>query len=505
MKEVYIGAGVGVFIFLAVIGLNVVPFALLILVMGGFIYFMKMQGQIKFNDIGTGVKNQQPISFTDIGGQDSAIQEVKEALEFLMKPDAIQRMGIRPLKGILLVGPPGTGKTLLARAASSYTNSVFIAASGSEFIEMYAGVGAKRIRQLFREARNKAKKENSRSAIIFIDEIDVLGAKRGSHHGHMEYDQTLNQLLVEMDGITPDEDPRILLVGATNRADLLDSALLRPGRFDRQVQVGLPDREGRRRILAIHTRNKPIQSEEVLDEIARATFGFSGAHLESLANEAAILAMRENSEVIDSIHFTEAIDKVLLGEKVDRKPTQKEIERVSYHEGGHALVSETVEPGSVASLTIIPRGGALGFMRKAPQSDQYLFTRPELEKQIMITLAGALSEELIFGDRSTGARNDFNQAWQTAREIVQSGLSSLGVVNIDEVPADILYEECRAIITEMEEATRNTLSSRLHQLKDIAVALLEKESLDQKSFQALLQSSPAEQATMNENIAGGLK
>jgi vesicle-fusing ATPase len=287
-------------------------------------------------------------------------------------------------------------------------------------------------------------------------------------------------------------------VGATNRADLLDSALLRPGRFDRQVQVGLPDREGRRRILAIHTRNKPIQSEEVLDEIARATFGFSGAHLESLANEAAILAMRENSEVIDSIHFTEAIDKVLLGEKVDRKPTQKEIERVSYHEGGHALVSETVEPGSVASLTIIPRGGALGFMRKAPQSDQYLFTRPELEKQIMITLAGALSEELIFGDRSTGARNDFNQAWQTAREIVQSGLSSLGVVNIDEVPADILYEECRAIITEMEEATRNTLSSRLHQLKDIAVALLEKESLDQKSFQALLQSSPAVQTTMNE-------
>lgn len=486
MKEIYIGAGVGVFIFLAVIGFNVVPFALLILLMGGFIYFMQTQGQIKFTNVGKRVKNQSKITFADIGGQDSAINELKEALEFLIKPDVIEHMGIRPLKGILLVGPPGTGKTLMARAAAAYANSAFIAASGSEFIEMYAGVGAKRVRQLFQDARKKAIRENSRSAIIFIDELDVLGAKRGSHSGHMEYDQTLNQLLVEMDGITPDEDPRILLVGATNRADLLDSALMRPGRFDRQVQVGLPDREGRRRILSIHTRNKPLRSEEVLDEIARATFGFSGAHLESLANEAAILAMRENSDMIDSIHFTEAIDKVLLGEKADRKPTRKEIERVSYHEGGHALVSETVDPGSVASLTIIPRGGALGFMRKSPQNDQYLFTRPELEKQIMITLAGALSEELIYGDRSTGARNDFNQAWQTAREIVQSGLSGLGVVNIDDVPANMLYDECRAIIKEMEEATRKILSSRLPQLRDIAAALLEKESLDRRSFQAIL-------------------
>lgn len=486
MKEVYIGAGMGAFIFLAVIGINVVPFALFILVMGGFIYFMQTQGQIKFNDVSRGVKSQQTITFEDIGGQDSAINELKEALEFLVKPDVIKQMGIRPLKGILLVGPPGTGKTLLARAAAAYTSSAFIAASGSEFIEMYAGVGAKRVRQLFLDARKKAARENSRSAIIFIDELDVLGAKRGNHSGHMEYDQTLNQLLVEMDGITPDEDPRILLVGATNRADLLDPALMRPGRFDRQVQVGLPDKEGRRRILSIHTRNKPVRSPEVLGEIAAATFGFSGAHLESLANEAAILAMRQNSPMIEAVHFTEAIDKVLLGEKIDRKPSRQEVERVSYHEAGHALVSETVNPGSVASLTIVPRGGALGFMRKTSPDDQYLYTRPELEKQIMITLAGAVSEELVYGDRSTGARNDFSQAWQTAREIVQSGLSSLGVVNIDDLPENTLYDECRSIIKEMEDQTRQLISELLPSLKKIAAVLLEEESLDQTSFQALL-------------------
>lgn len=486
MKEIYIGAGVGAFIFLAAIGFNIIPLALFIMVMGGFIYFIQTQGQIKFNDVSRGVKSQQKIFFDDIGGQDSAINELKEALEFLVKPDVIQRMGIRPLKGILLVGPPGTGKTLLARAAAAYTSSVFIAASGSEFIEMYAGVGAKRVRQLFLDARKKAARENSRSAIIFIDELDVLGSKRGNHSGHLEYDQTLNQLLVEMDGITPDEDPRILLVGATNRADLLDPALLRPGRFDRQVQVNLPDKEGRRRILSIHTRNKPLGSQEVLEQIAAATFGFSGAHLESLANEAAILAMRENSPTIEEVHFTEAIDKVLLGEKADRKPNRSEIERVSYHEGGHALVSETISPGSVASLTIIPRGGALGFMRKSSHDDQYLYTRLELENQIMVALAGAVSEELIYGDRSTGARNDFSQAWQIAREIVQSGLSSLGVVNIDDVPDQMLYSECREIISEMESKTRQLISERLPYLQKIAAVLLDEESIDQTRFRALL-------------------
>lgn len=488
MKEIYVGAGVGIFIFLAVIGVNIIPFAFLILVMGGFFFFMQSQGQIKFDNVGSGSKRLNPVNFEDIGGQESAINELQEALEFLLKPDAIKRMGIRPLKGLLLVGPPGTGKTLLARAAASYTSSVFIAASGAEFIEMYAGVGAKRVRQLFRDARKKAASENSRSAIVFIDELDVLGAKRGAHSGHMEYDQTLNQLLVEMDGITQDEDPRILLIGATNRADLLDPALMRPGRFDRQVQVGLPDREGRRKILAIHTRNKPVNDEEVLDEIARATFGFSGAHLESLANEAAILAMRESSEKIGAQHFTEAIDKVIMGEKIDRKPSAQEIERVSFHEGGHALVSELIDPGSVSSLTIIPRGGALGFMRKSPQDDQYLFTKRQLENQIMVTLAGAIAEELIFGNKSTGARNDFNQAWQIAREIIQSGLSKLGVVQLDDLPEGMLYQECRDIIQELEGQTHGVLSEQIESLERIAAALLEEETINQTRFKTLMAS-----------------
>lgn len=486
MKEIYIGAGVGVFIFLAIIGVNVVPFALIALVMGGFYFFMQSQGQIKFENVSGGVKRVNPTGFEDIGGQESAIKELQEALHFLLKPEAIQRMGIRPLKGILLVGPPGTGKTLLARAAASYTSSVFIAASGSEFIEMYAGVGAKRVRQLFQDARKKAAKENSRSAIVFIDELDVLGAKRGNHSGHMEYDQTLNQLLVEMDGITQDEDPRILLVGATNRVDLLDPALLRPGRFDRQVQVGLPDKKGRRKILEIHTKNKPVHDDQVLDEIARATFGFSGAHLESLANEAAILAMRENHETINIDHFTEAIDKVIMGEKIDRKPTAQEIERVSHHEAGHALVSELIEPGSVSSLTIIPRGGALGFMRKSPRDDQYLYTREELENRIMVTLAGAVAEELIYDNRSTGARNDFDQAWQTTREIIQAGLSQLGVVHVDDIPTSILYEECHSILAALEERTRHVLAQHEPTLRKIAATLLKEETISQARFQSII-------------------
>jgi cell division protease FtsH len=232
-----------------------------------------------------------------------------------------------------------------------------------------------------------------------------------------------------MDGINHTDTPRILVIGATNRADMIDPALLRPGRFDRQVQVSLPDKQGRIKILSIHTRNKPLEEGLTLDEIARATFGFSGAHLESLANEAAILAMRENADCIKAKHFNEAIDKVIMGEKLDKKISLAEIERVSVHESGHALVSELLIPGSVSSLTIIPRGGALGFMRKSPQDDQVLYTRDDLEIQIMVTLAGAIAEEMKYGNRSTGAKNDFTQAWNIAKEIVEAGLSSLGIVN----------------------------------------------------------------------------
>lgn len=486
VKEILIGSVAAVLIFLAIIGVNVTPIVLLILLIGGFIFFMQTQGNIQVGNVGKGIKKNSSISFDDIGGQETATNELKEALQFLLKPEAIIRMGIRPLKGILLVGPPGTGKTLLARAAASYTKSVFIAVSGSEFIEMYAGVGAKRVRNLFKDARKRASKENCNSAIIFIDELEVLGGKRGSHTGHLEYDQTLNQLLVEMDGISKDEEPRILLIGATNRADMLDSALLRPGRFDRQVQVGLPDKEGRLKILKIHTRNKPVQDVDDLEEIAKATFGFSGAHLESLTNEAAILAMREGKEYIEKRHLMEAIDKVIMGEKLDRKPSSLELERVSIHEAGHAIVSEIVEPGSVASLTIIPRGKALGFMRKSPQDDQYLYTKEYLENQIMIALAGAIAEEIKYGNRSTGAKNDFEQAWNITRQIIDTGLSSLGVVNSSEMPPDKLYKECKNILDELEVQTEKILREKQNALIKIADYVLEEETMDRTKLIELL-------------------
>ena len=259
-------------------------------------------------------------NFENIGGQEVAKQELKEALEFLINSQEMNKRGIRPLKGVLLTGPPGTGKTLLAKAAANYSDAVYLATSGSEFIEMYAGVGAQRVRKIFQTAREKAKKNNKNRAIIFIDEIDVLGAQRGSHASHMEYDQTLNQFLVEMDGLNNNEDVNILVIGATNRPDLLDSALLRPGRFDRQVKVDFPTLDGRLEILELHTKNKNLADDVNLTDIAKETYGFSGAHLENVTNEAAILALRNNSAFITQQHFKEAIDKVMLGEKLAEKP-----------------------------------------------------------------------------------------------------------------------------------------------------------------------------------------
>ena len=477
-----VGSALALVIFLVIIGVNVIP---LVLVFSLFIFgyfFMHKQGSMKFLEIGSNNKRRVPIDFDDIGGQDTAVNELKEALEFVVNPEEIYHMGIRPLRGVLLVGPPGTGKTLMAKAAASYTGSVFIAASGSEFIEIYAGVGAQRIRKLFNDARKKARNEKRNSAIIFIDELEILGSKRGSHSSHMEYDQTLNQLLVEMDGISSNNEPYVLLIGATNRADMLDPALLRPGRFDRQVQVGLPDKSGRKKILDIHIRNKPVSDKKVLDEVARATFGFSGAHLESLANEAAILALREGSTAIENRHFNEAIDKVIMGEKLDHRPSPGEMERISIHESGHALISEILEPGSVSSLTIVPRGKALGFMRKAPQDDQYLYTRDELEKQIMVMLAGAVAEEIKYGNRSTGARNDFSQAWKLAREIVEAGLSSLGIISGDDIPGEALYRECCKIISNLEKATLDKLKVVENPLYVLAKCLIEEENIDRERF-----------------------
>ncbi|NLV20546.1 MAG: AAA family ATPase [Syntrophomonadaceae bacterium] len=486
MKSVLIGSALAIVIFLWLNGFNIMPLIIAAALILALFYLMLGQGQMKLGSGGSSRDKNSKLNFDQIGGQDCAINELQEALQFVMQPEKIDHMGIRPLKGILLAGPPGTGKTLMARAAASFTSSAFIAASGSEFIEMYAGVGAKRIRQIFSSARKEAKRLNKKSAIIFIDELEVLAAKRGSHSGHMEYDQTLNQLLVEMDGMSQNKDPRILLIGATNRADLLDPAVLRPGRFDRQVQVDLPDRAGRAKILSIHTRNKPLDPAVNLDDVSRATFGFSGAHLESLANEAAILAMREDSPIIKQNHFREAIDKVMMGEKLDRQPSLSEMERISIHESGHALVCDFLQPGSVASLTIVPRGKALGFMRRSPQDDQYLYTYEELEQQIMTMLAGALAEELRFGSRSSGARNDFQQAWNVAREMISSGLSSLGVVSDDHIPVQTVYDEGKRIIAAAESKTRTLLEENKERLFNLAVCLSQQESLGRPSLEKIL-------------------
>lgn len=482
LKEVVLGIGAGIIIFLSIIGVNIVPFILLIALAGGLYYFNSQTGGLKLESLKGPNRKEKQIGFSDIGGQNTAIRELSEALQFMIQSDELDQMGIRPLKGILLVGPPGTGKTLMARAAANFTQASFIAVSGSEFIEIYAGVGAKRVRQLFSNAKKKAQREHHHSAIIFIDELEILGGKRGSHSSHLEYDQTLNQLLVEMDGIKQNEYPRILLIGATNRIDILDEALLRPGRFDRQVAVGLPDKEGRKKILEIHNRNKPLADDFDLEEIARATFGFSGAHLESLTNEAAILAKRENLKCIEQRHYIEAIDKVMMGEKLEKSPLITEKERISIHESGHALISEHLEKGSVAYITIIPRGRAMGFMRKSIQDERYLYTREDIEKQIMIALGGAVAETIKYSNRSTGAGSDFQQAWDLAREIVKNGLSSLGIVQTEDIPQEILYNECRQIITALEKETEKILLTHKELLFKLAERLLETESFERKQF-----------------------
>lgn len=480
-REVGVGLGLAALVFAGLGGLEQL-FPLVILGVILILLYLASQGRLMGGRSfavtgpgGTGVAN--PIDFDAIGGQQVAKRELKEALDFLRRSDEAIRLGIRPLKGILLVGPPGTGKTLMARAAASYTQSVFLAASGSQFVEMYAGVGAQRIRQIFSRARQQAEQEGRSSAIIFVDELEVLGGKRGKHSSHLEYDQTLNELLVQMDGIAPSERVRVLVIGATNRPDLLDSALLRPGRFDRMVRVDLPDKEGRRHILEIHAQGKPLAPDVDLDRLARETYGFSGAHLESLLNEAAILAMRQGDRLIRGHHLREAVDKVMLGEKLDRRPREAERQRVAYHEMGHAFIGEVGRPGSVSTVTLSPRGQALGYVRQSPEDDPYLYTQEELEHQIDVALGGAVAEELFFGSRSTGAAGDFEQAVRIAERIILAGMSSLGIVSRELLPENLLYEEAARILKAREEHVRSILEARREAVEEAARELLREEKL----------------------------
>lgn len=487
VKEISFGFLIALVIFLAFHGINLTPFIFL----GIMVYFMiqiidrKDVGN-KVEAVGAASTHQGSITFADIGGQDSAINELKEALDFINHEEKILRLGIRPLKGILLSGPPGTGKTLMAKAAANYTNSIFLSVSGSEFIEMYAGVGAQRVRKLFQNAEKKAKKENKDSAIIFIDEIDVLGGKRGRTSSHLEYDQTLNQLLVEMDGLKTEAEVRILLIAATNRIDILDPALLRPGRFDRIVKVDLPAREGRLEILRIHTLNKPLAPSVNLDAIAGQTFGFSGAQLESVTNEAAILAFRENLEYLEQRHFVEAIDKVIMGEKLDRKPEPEELKRIAYHEGGHALLAEILNPGSVSQVTITSRGQALGYVRHFPDGDRYLMTQEYIEDQIAICIAGAVSEEIFLKNRSTGAKNDFEKAISLAEEMINAGMTPLGVVKTQNLPQNLKHETTSRILKNQEERVRDILKQHRENLIKIVEILLDKERIDGEQLREII-------------------
>lgn len=478
--EYLIGAGVGVLVFLFWRGIDLTPLLLIGFALAALYFFTQGRMTGKSPEMVGGNVSQKsfPVSFDDIGGQQVAKRELLEALDFVRgDQEELNQLGIRPLKGILLTGPPGTGKTLMAKAAASYTDSAFVALDGSGFVEMYAGVGAQRVRQLFNKARQLAQKTGKKSAIIFIDEIEVIAGKRGNHSSHLEYDQTLNQLLVEMDGLKPNESVRIVLIAATNRADLLDAAILRPGRFDRQVKVDLPDKEGRIHILNIHAKGKPLAAEVSLEEVAKDTFGFSGAHLESLMNEAAILAYRRNHHQIAMDDIREAIDKVMMGEKLERQPNTGELKRVAIHEVGHALISELLRPESVATLTVIPRGKALGFMRQAQLHEQYLYTKEYLEDQICICLGGALSEELMYGNWSTGASNDFEQATHIARQIILTGLSRLGIVQEDCLGKERIFEVMTEILNEQKERVRELLKKRGQLIDKIVIDLLQKEKV----------------------------
>ncbi len=492
MLELTIGIVPVVLIFFMYIGENVIPLVLFAAL--GFIVFYAARGRGKL--AATSMQRRRPatsetpFSFDQIGGQERAKQELIEALDFLVRREQMAKLGIRPLKGILLAGPPGTGKTLLAKAAAHYTDSIYLAASGSEFVEMYVGVGAGRIRDLFKEARVKAQKSGKSSAVIFIDEIEVIGGKRDGGQ-QREYDQTLNQLLTEMDGIHADEAPRILLIAATNRKEMLDSALLRPGRFDRHIEVDLPDRKGRLHILNIHAGNKPIAEEVDLQRIAAESYGFSGAQLESVMNEAAIYALREENEAIGEKHLSMAIDKVMMGEKTDREATREERERVALHELGHAIMAELVRPGSVSQVALSPRGKALGYVRHNPQQDQYLYTKPFLNGQIMIALGGAAAEEMFYGGRSTGSRGDFEQAMSIVKTLVESGLTELGIIDASMMTREGWAAITKSILDDLMAQTKMMLEARRPVFLSSLQTLLQEETLSGEQFRQLIRSHSA--------------
>ena len=443
------------------------------------------------------------ITFRDVAGVDEAVEELHEIKEFLENPKKFQALGARIPKGVLLYGPPGTGKTLLARAVAGEAGVPFFSISGSDFVEMFVGVGASRVRDLFEQA-----KQNS-PCIIFMDEIDAVGRHRGAGMGggHDEREQTLNQLLVEMDGFEMKDN--IILIAATNRPDILDPALLRPGRFDRQIVVDRPDRKGRAKILEVHTRGKPLMKNIRLDDLAGQTPGFTGADLSNLVNEAALLAARQGEREIDHRHLEEGIMRVIAGpEKKTRVMSEKERQITAFHEMGHAIVAHFLENSDpVHKISVIARGQALGYTISLPTEDKFLTTRAELSDTMAMTLGGRAAEEIVFGEVTTGASNDLEKVTATAKQMVMRfGMSEkLGprVFGHDhgqpflgrefssepDYSDDVAREidgEIRRIVEEAHQMARDILRAQRHHLDGTSEILVRRETIDRDEFIALL-------------------
>jgi len=490
----------------------------MLLFIGVWIFFMRqMQGggakALSFGKARARLisEKQNKVTFQDVAGVDEAKEELREIIEFLKDPPKFQKLGGKIPKGVLLVGPPGTGKTLLAKAIAGEANVPFFSISGSDFVEMFVGVGASRVRDLFEQGKKHA------PCIIFMDEIDAVGRHRGAGlgGGHDEREQTLNQLLVEMDGFETNEG--VILIAATNRPDVLDPALLRPGRFDRQVVVARPDVKGREEILKVHARRIPLAPKVDLKVLARGTPGFSGADLANLVNEAALLAARQDKKVVEMIDFENAKDKVLMGaERRSMIISETEKKTIAYHEAGHALVADLL-PGAdpLHKVTIIPRGRALGLTQQLPADDKYNYSRDYLVNRITILLGGRAAEEIVFQQQTTGAGDDLEKATDMARKMVcEWGMSDrMGPLtfgkgeehiflgrevarpkDFSEETAVLIDSEIKRIVMECANRARHMIETNLEKLHALARALLERESLDGEEIARILRVPPLHEA-----------
>ena len=499
------------------IWVSLLPTIMIIILFVVFIFFFTQQSQ-GGGSSGRGVMNfgkskakmvipdSKRVTFDDVAGADEEKAELEEIVDFLKQPERYVEMGARIPKGVLLVGPPGTGKTLLAKAIAGEAGVPFFSISGSDFVEMFVGVGASRVRDLFEQA-----KKNSPS-LIFIDEIDAVGRQRcaGLGGGHDEREQTLNQLLVEMDGFGANEG--IIMIAATNRPDILDPALLRPGRFDRQIMVGRPDRKGREAVLEVHTKKKPLDTNVSLEVLAKRTPGFSGADLENLANEAALLAVRKNKKKIGMDEFEEAITRVIAGpEKKSRTISEHDRKLTAYHEAGHAVVMKCLKNSDpVHEISIIPRGMAGGYTMHLPTEDRAYTSKEKLLDEMVGLLGGRVAEKLILGDISTGAKNDIDRASSIARAMVMEyGMSDkIGTIsygsdnnevflgrdlgrgrNFSEEVGAMIDKEIKSLISNAYNTAEELLKENVNKLHAVASTLLEKEKIDGKEFEEIFEAN----------------